>query len=74
MTKSDKQIELRDKIVKGLEQVYEKLLIFKKDKKSELVIMQGKKIVKIKPEQNIISHPLSNRMIAAACGFETQFF
>ncbi|MBA3986108.1 MAG: hypothetical protein H0X63_05950 [Flavobacteriales bacterium] len=50
MTKSDKQIELRDKIVKGLEQVYEKLLIFKKDKKSELVIMQGKKIVKIKPE------------------------
>lgn len=50
MTKKDKQIELRDKIVKGLEEVYEKLIEFKKLKKSELVIMQGKKIVKIKPE------------------------
>ena len=50
MNKRDKQIELKDKIVNGLEKVYEKLIDFKKEKKSELVIMQGDKIVKIKPE------------------------
>jgi len=49
MTKKDKQLELKDKIVIGLEKVYEKLIIFKKEKNSELVIMQGDKIVKIKP-------------------------
>ncbi len=50
MTKRDKQIELKDKIVKGLEKVYERLIEFKKEKNSELVIMQDGKIVKIKPE------------------------
>lgn len=50
MTTKDKQIELRDKIVKGLEKVYEKLIEFKKEKKSKLVVMQGDKIVKINPE------------------------
>lgn len=50
MTKKDKQIELKEKIVKGLEKVYERLIEFKKEKNSELVIMQEGKIVKIKPE------------------------
>ncbi|MFV0572623.1 MAG: hypothetical protein ACK5M1_09375 [Xanthomarina gelatinilytica] len=50
MTKKDKQIELKDKIVKGLEKVYERLIEFKKEKNSELVIIQDGKIVKIKPE------------------------
>ncbi|MGS2764081.1 hypothetical protein [Sinomicrobium sp. M5D2P9] len=50
MTKRDKQIELQDKIVKGLEKVYERLIEFKKEKKSELVVMKGNKIVRIKPE------------------------
>ena len=50
MTQEDEQIEFRDKIVKGLEIVYERLLKFKKDKNSVLVIMQGDKIVKIKPK------------------------
>lgn len=50
MSNRDKQIELKDKIVMGLEIVYERLIEFKKEKKSELVIMQGDKIVKIKPE------------------------
>ncbi len=50
MTKKDKQIEFRDKIVKGLEIVYERLLEFKKEKNSVLVVMKGDKIVKIKPE------------------------
>ncbi len=50
MTKKDKQIALKDKIVVGLEKVYEKLIEFKKEKNSELVIMRDGKIVKIKPE------------------------
>ena len=49
MTKTEQQIELRDKILKGLETVYEKLIAFKKEKKSELIVMQGNKIVKLKP-------------------------
>jgi hypothetical protein len=50
MTTKDKQIELRDKVLKGLELVYDKLIQFKKEKNSCLVIMEGNKIVKIKPE------------------------
>ena len=50
MNQKDKQIELKDDIVKGLEIVYERLIEFKKSKNSELVVMQGDKIVRIKPE------------------------
>lgn len=50
MTTKNKQIELKNKIVKGLEKVYEQLIEFKKEKNSELVIMQDGKIVKIKPK------------------------
>ena len=49
MTTVEKQNELRDKILIGLEKVYEKLIEFKKQKKSELVIIKDNKIVKIKP-------------------------
>ncbi len=50
MTTIETQIELRNKILIGLEKAYEKLIEYKKLKKSELVVMQGNKIVKIKPE------------------------
>lgn len=50
MTTVEKQIELKNKIVLGLEKVYERLIEFKKQKNSELVIMKDNKIVKIKPE------------------------
>ena len=50
MTTTEIQIEERNKILKGLEKVYEKLLEFKKAKNSELVIWRDNKIVKIKPE------------------------
>jgi hypothetical protein len=50
MTTVEKQIELRDKILLGLEKVYEKLIVFKKQKNTELVVMRDNKIVKIKPE------------------------
>ena len=50
MTTVEKQIELRDKILLGLEKVYVKLIEFKKSKNTELVVMRNNKIVKIKPE------------------------
>ncbi|MBS4040615.1 MAG: hypothetical protein KGZ81_08440 [Flavobacteriales bacterium] len=50
MTATEKHLEEKNKILKGLEKVYEKLLEFKKMKKSELVILHENKIVKIKPE------------------------
>ncbi len=50
MTTTEKQAELYNKILLGLEKVYEKLLEFKKQKNSDLVILQDNKIVKIKPE------------------------
>jgi hypothetical protein len=42
------KIENKNKILKGLEKAYEKMLLFKKERKSELVIIQDGKIVKIK--------------------------
>jgi hypothetical protein len=49
MTTIDKQIEEKNKIIKGLEKVYEKLIEYKKSKNSELVVIRDNKIVKIKP-------------------------
>jgi hypothetical protein len=46
MTK-EKKIENRNKIIKGLEIAYEKMIAFKKERKSQLVIMKDGKIVKI---------------------------
>jgi hypothetical protein len=50
MTTVENQIELRDKILSGLEKVYKKLVEFKKQMNSELVVIKDNKIVKIKPE------------------------
>ena len=50
MTTIEKQIETKNKILVGLEKIYEKLIEFKKQKNSELVIMRDKKIIRIKPE------------------------
>jgi predicted ABC-type ATPase len=50
MTTIKKQMELRDKILLGLEKTYEKLIEFKKQKKTELVVMKDGKVIKIKPE------------------------
>jgi hypothetical protein len=51
MSKStaEKQIELRNKILAGLDLVYERLIEFKRQKKSELVILKDGKIVYVKP-------------------------
>jgi hypothetical protein len=50
MTTTEKQAALYDKILLGLEKAYEKLIEFKKQKNTELVIMQGDKVVRVKPE------------------------
>ena len=52
MTTVKKQIELYNKILSGFDMVYEKLIEFKKQKNTELVVMQDDKIVKIKPEND----------------------
>jgi hypothetical protein len=51
MKASEKQFEdLENKILSGLKLTYKRLIEFKKQKKSYLVIMKDNKIVKIKPE------------------------
>lgn len=50
MTKIERQKEEKNKILQGLEKVYEKLIEFKKQKNSELVILKNNQIVRIKPE------------------------
>ncbi|MBN9295255.1 MAG: hypothetical protein J0G96_14855 [Flavobacteriia bacterium] len=55
MTTSEIQIEEKNRILKGLEKVYEKLIEFKKIKKSDLVVIRNNKIVKIKPGEPDIS-------------------
>lgn len=44
-----RQLELRDKIVSGLELTYKRLIEFKKQKNSVLVIMKEGKVVQVKP-------------------------
>jgi len=41
--------EIKQKILKGLELTYDKLLVEKRAKNSELVILRDNKIVMIKP-------------------------
>lgn len=50
MTTIEAQTEQMNKILKGLEKVHERLLEFKKQKNSELVVLRDGKIVRIKPE------------------------
>lgn len=45
---TERKIQNRDKIIKGLEIAYEKMLIFKKERNTDLVIIKNNKIVKIK--------------------------
>jgi hypothetical protein len=44
-----KRSQNQQKIIDGMNKVYEKLIEFKKKKNSELVILKDNKIVRIKP-------------------------
>lgn len=50
MTEAEIHLDEKNRILRGLEKTYEKLLEFKKQKNSELVVLRDNKIVKIKPE------------------------
>ena len=50
MTTTEKIEKKKNKILKELEKVYEKVLEFKKMKNCELIILRDSKIAKIKPE------------------------
>jgi hypothetical protein len=43
------QNELFEKIIKGMDKVYQKMIEFKKQKNSVIVVMRDDKIVKLKP-------------------------
>ncbi|MFN3756665.1 MAG: hypothetical protein ACK4RM_06905 [Flavobacterium sp.] len=47
--KAFKRTSTQNKILEGMDKVYEKLIEFKRKMNSELVIMQDDKIVRIKP-------------------------
>lgn len=49
MSALERQNEIFEKIIKGMDRVYEKLIAYKKQKNSELVIMQKGEIIRIKP-------------------------
>lgn len=49
MTTVQEQIEMRDKILSGLEKAYEKLLETKRQQNLEIAIMKKGKIVRVKP-------------------------
>jgi hypothetical protein len=51
MTKIERQKELFEKIMAGLDKTYQKLIEFKKQKKSELVVLKDGKIVRLMPEE-----------------------
>lgn len=50
MTEIESHIDEKNKILKGLEIAYQRLIEYKKAKNSVLVVMRDNKIVKIKPE------------------------
>jgi len=50
MTTVEDQELLRDKILLGLETVYERLIEYKKQKNSRLVVIRDNKIVRLKPD------------------------
>ena len=47
--KEYKRTEKQEKIITGMELVYERLIAFKKKMNSELVILKDNKVVRIKP-------------------------
>ncbi len=45
---ADNQKEINKKILLGLEKAYEKMIDFKKQKRTDLVILQDNKVVRVK--------------------------
>lgn len=47
--KTFKRTSNQEKILEGMDKVYEKLIEFKRKKNSELVILKDNKIIRVKP-------------------------
>lgn len=50
MKQNKKISEQQKKILEGMDIVYKKLIVFKKQMNSDLVVIKDKKVVHIKPE------------------------
>lgn len=48
--KTETQKEINDKIIAAMELVHQRLIEYKKQKKTDLVILKDGKIVKVKPK------------------------
>ncbi len=44
--------ELEDKLSKGLKEAYKKMIAFKQQKNTPIIVSKNGKIIKIKPKQN----------------------
>lgn len=51
MEKNEQLKEERDRIVKGLEETYRRLLEYKKQKKSPMIVVRDGKIVAVDPNE-----------------------
>jgi hypothetical protein len=51
MKNKKKLLELEDKVAKGLEEAYRKMVEFKKYKKSPIIVSRDGKVVEIDPEE-----------------------
>ena len=49
MKKAHKRTPNQTRILEGMDKVYEKLIEFKKKMNTELVIMKGDKIIRVRP-------------------------
>ncbi len=50
MKKTDNQINDKEKIIKGLEKAYQKMIAYKKSIGGEIAIIKDNEIVVVKPE------------------------
>jgi len=48
--KTQSKLERGNKIISGLEKSYKKMLEFKKQRKSQVVVLREGRVVKLKPE------------------------
>ncbi len=50
MSSKKEKIAIRNKVIKGLEKAYDKLIEIKKQRNEELVVLKDDKIIHLKPQ------------------------
>ena len=51
MSDKEKLQDLEDKVVKGLEEAYRKMVIFKKQQNSPIIVSKNGKVIEIDPDK-----------------------